>query len=360
MNNKNRFIVPLVLGIVAVLFFIAAVVSAVVLKTSDKIVGIDYECNYSHNSSFISSIASALGNRAAEYNKGVCLLQKKEYSEAYDVFVSAAEKGLASAQCELGYMYAEGLGVSQDPGKSQHWYRMAANQGDGSALVSLGFMYYDGTAVPKDRSEAAKLWKRALNIRPVPPGWETWHTEVEYMLAHMYRDGDGVSQDYGEADHYLTRAAEGGKAEAQFNLASLYAAGDGVKQDYEKAFEWTEKSAKQGYAPAQNDLGVAYELGKGVERDYNKAIEWYQKAAAQGYQIAQQNLERFYEAPSAGWEEIDETAENTSAEDPDPDRDGVCDPWVSLNGVMDEYNHLCKGVDECPAQAGSGNANGCP
>ena len=317
MNNKNRFIVPLVLGLAAVLFFIAAVVTAVVLKTSDKIVGIDYECNYSHNSSFISSIAAALGNRAAEYNKGVCLLQKMEYSEAYDVFVSAAEKGLASAQCELGYMYAEGLGVSQDPGKSQHWYRMAANQGDGSALVSLGCMYYDGTAVPKDRSEAAKLWKRALNIRPVPPGWETWHTEVEYMLAHMYRDGDGVSQDYGEADRYLTRAAEGGKAEAQFNLASLYAAGSGVKQDYEKAFEWTEKSAKQGYAPAQNDLGVAYELGKGVERDYNKAIEWYQKAAAQGYQIAQQNLERFYENGGAS----QTASKKSTADDPLGDLD---------------------------------------
>ena len=46
--------------------------------------------------------------------------------------------------------------------------------------------------------------------------------------------------------------------------------------------------------------------------------------------------------------------------DPDNDKDGVCDPWVSLNGVMDEYGAVCTGVDECPAQAGSGNANGCP
>ena len=396
MNNKNRFIVPLVLGLVAVLFLVAVVVTAVVLKTSDKIVGLDNECNYSHNSSLISSIAAMLGNRAAEYNKGVCLLEKKEYGEAYDVFVSAAEKGLAEAQCELGYMYAEGLGVTQDPEKSEHWYRMAANQGDGSALVSLGFMYYDGTVVPKNRLEAAKLWERALDIHPIPRGWDVWHVDVEFLLGDMYLNGDGVAQDYDEALRYLTRSANAGNAVAQNNLAYMYAVGkgveqnhqkavewgmksamqgnaqaqlsvagaykrgEGVEQDYEKAFEWMEKAAMQGDAVAQNELGIAYELGKGVERDYNKAIEWYQKAAAQGYQIAQQNLERFYEAPSAGWEEIDETAENTSAEDPDPDRDGVCDPWVSLNGVMDEYNHLCKGVDECPAQAGSGNANGCP
>ncbi len=391
MNNKNRFIVPLVLGLAAVLFFAAAVVSAVVLKTSDKIVGIDYECDYSHNNSFISSIAAALGNRAAEFNNGICLMEKKEYGEAYDVFVSAAEKGLAEAQCELGYMYAEGLGVTQDPEKSEHWYRMAANQGNGSALVSLGLMYYDGTVVSKNRLEAAKLWIRALDIYP-----RTWHTDVEFLLGDMYLNGDGVAQDYGEALRYLTRSANAGNAVAQNNLAYMYAVGkgveknhqkavewgmksamqgnaqaqlsvagaykrgEGVEQDYEKAFEWMEKAAMQGDAVAQNELGIAYELGEGVERDYNKAIEWYQKSAAQGFQIAQQNLARFYEAPSAGWEEIDETAENTSAEDPDPDRDGVCDPWVSLNGVMDEYNHLCKGVDECPAQAGSGNANGCP
>lgn len=335
MNSKNGFISPLVMGLLSVLFFIATVVAVVVLKTSDRIVGLDYECNYSHNSSFISSIAAALGNRAAEFNNGVCLLQKMEYSEAYDAFVSAAEKGLASAQCELGYMYAEGLGVSQDPGKSQHWYRMAANQGDGSALVSLGFMYYDGTAVPKDRSEAAKLWERALDIHPIPRGWDVWHVDVEFLLGDMYLNGDGVKQNYDEALRYLRRAANADNAIAQNNLAYMYANGKGVERDYEKAFEWGmksamqgnaesqcslggayergegveqdyymavewyKKSAMQGYAPAQNALGIAYELGKGVEQDYNKAIEWYQKAAAQGYQIAQQNLERIYEALSA-------------------------------------------------------------
>ncbi len=396
MNGKNRFVLPLVLGLVAVLFFVAVVVTAVVLRTSDKIVGLDYECNYSHNSSLVSSIASALGNRAAEFNKGLCLLEKKEYGEAYDAFVPIAEKGLADAQCLLGDMYAEGLGVSQDLEKAEHWYRMAANQFNGCGLISLGFMYYDGNVVPKDRSEAAKLWKRALDISPVSRGWETWYANIEGRLGLMYLEGDGVRQNYDDALRYLTRAAGADDALAQNNLAYMYAVGkgveqnhqkavewgmksamqgnaqaqvsvagaykrgEGVEQDYEKAFEWMEKAAMQGDAVAQNELGIAYELGEGVERDYNKAIEWYQKSAAQGLQIAQQNLARFYEAPSAGWEEIDETAENTSAEDPDPDRDGVCDPWVSLNGVMDEYGAVCTGVDECPAQAGSGNANGCP
>ncbi len=336
-TSKKKFkkFLPLVLGFAAVLFFVAVVVAVVVLRTSDKIVGLDYECNYSHNSSFISNIAAVLGNRAAEFNKGVCLMEKKEYGEAYDAFVSAAEKGLAGAQCELGYMYAEGLGFTQDLEKAEHWYRMAANQGDGSALASLGFMHYDGTVVSKDRSKAAKLWERALNIHPVPRGWKTWHTDVESHLGVMYLDGDGVEQNYDNALRYLTQAAEAGNAVAQNNLAYMYAQGvgveqdrkkaiawgvksamqgnapaqlsmggayergEGVEQDYNKAFEWYKKAAMQGDATAQNQLGIAYELGQGVEQDYNKAIEWYQKAAAQGLQVAQENLDRFYETPSA-------------------------------------------------------------
>lgn len=300
MNSKNGFISPLVMGLLSVLFFIATVVAVVVLKTSDKIVSLDYECNYSHNSSFISSIAAALGNRTAEFNKGICLMEKKEYGEAYDVFVSAAEKGLAAAQIELGIMYTEGWGVAKDLEKSEHWYRMAANQGDGIALVSLGFMYYNGTVVPENRLEAAKLWERALklNIYPIPRGWENWSADVEAKLGTMYLYGDGVQQNYDEALRCLTRAASAGDTLAQNNLGYMYGTGKGVERDYYKAVKWYKEAAMQGDATAQNNMGFMYELGQGVELDYNKAIEWYQKAAAQGYQIAQQNLERIYEALS--------------------------------------------------------------
>lgn len=263
---------PLVLGLVASLFFAAAVVSAVVLKTSDKIVGIDYECNYSHNNSFISSIAAALGNRAAEFNKGVCLMEKKEYGEAYDVFVSAAEKGLAVAQSKLGFMYAEGLGVTLDFEKSEHWYRMAANQGDIDAMVSLGTMYYSGV------------------------------------------EDYGIHKDFNTAFHYYSDAAYAGDADAQLYLAYMYLRGEGTEQDLEKAFEWTEKSAEQGFAQAQNELGRAYEQ---MKQDYNKAIEWYKKAAAQGFQEAQQNLDRLYENGGAA----QTASKKSTADDPLGDLD---------------------------------------
>ena len=55
-------------------------------------------------------------------------------------------------------------------------------------------------------------------------------------------------------------------------------------------------------------------------------------------------------AESVEWEETNEKPEDTSTKDPDPDRDGLCSPWVSQNGVMDKYRHLCNGIDKCPEE----------
>ena len=65
------------------------------------------------------------------------------------------------------------------------------------------------------------------------------------------------------------------------------------------------------------------------------------------------------DAVSIDWEEIDEKAEDSSTKDPDPDGDGICDPWVSKHGLEREYADVCEGVDECPNYSGADD-NGCP
>ncbi|WP_442879021.1 tetratricopeptide repeat protein, partial [Chryseobacterium sp.] len=47
----------------------------------------------------------------------------------------------------------------------------------------------------------------------------------------MYRDGDGVKQDYAEAVKWCVKAAEQGDAYAQYLLGDMYRDGHGVKQD---------------------------------------------------------------------------------------------------------------------------------
>ena len=72
-----------------------------------------------------------------------------------------AEQGDASAQVNLGVMYADGEGVPQDYSEAVRWYRLAAEQGDADAQFNLGIMYANGEGVPQDYSEAMRWFQLA-------------------------------------------------------------------------------------------------------------------------------------------------------------------------------------------------------
>lgn len=61
-----------------------------------------------------------------------------------------AKRGDATAQFNLGLMYATGQGVLQDYKEAVKWYRLAADQGNAEAQNNLGVSYYKGQGVPKN------------------------------------------------------------------------------------------------------------------------------------------------------------------------------------------------------------------
>ena len=69
----------------------------------------------------------------------------------------AAEQGDASAHVNLGLMYADGQGVSQNHKTALKWYRLAAEQGHADAQYNLGVMYRKGHGVPQDKVYA-HMW----------------------------------------------------------------------------------------------------------------------------------------------------------------------------------------------------------
>ena len=75
-------------------------------------------------------------------------------AEAVKWFRKAAEQGDASAQFNLGVMYANGEGVPEDDQEAVRWYRKAAGQGSAEAQYCLGRMYYEGKGVPEDYVKA--------------------------------------------------------------------------------------------------------------------------------------------------------------------------------------------------------------
>ena len=63
-------------------------------------------------------------------------------------------------------------------------------------------------------------------------------------------------------------------------------------------------------------------------------------------------------------EDFDGYQDDDGCPDADNDRDGLCDPWVEAKGMLSQYAHICKGVDLCPEQSESLNNykddDGCP
>ena len=78
-----------------------------------------------------------------------------------DTVRQAAEQGDATAQFNLGNMYANGEGVPQDDPEAARWFRLAAEQGLASAQFNLGVMCANGEGVLKDNAEAVRWYRLA-------------------------------------------------------------------------------------------------------------------------------------------------------------------------------------------------------
>jgi TPR repeat protein len=107
-------------------------------------------------------------------------------------------------------------------------------------------------------------------------------TLAQYNLGRMYFSGEGVDQDYKEANKWFNRAATQQYPPAQNSLGILYNEGLGVRRDHAKATNWFRHGAEQGYTPAQISLGLQYAEGLGIKQDYTEAMKWFNIAAELG------------------------------------------------------------------------------
>ncbi len=94
----------------------------------------------------------------------------------------------------------------------------------------------------------------------------------------------------------LQKRAEKGSPEAQTAVGTMYRNGEGVHQDLGEAVRWFRLAAVQGYAEAENSLGFLYDYGGGVPIDHQEAARWYRKAAEQGHAEAALNLGWLYDS----------------------------------------------------------------
>lgn len=190
----------------------------------------------------LSSISPAT---AGPEEDGRAAYEAGDYVLALQLFEQVAKQGNATAQAMVGYMYDNGLGVSQDDVKAVRWYRLAAEQGNAYAQNSLGYIYDNGQGVPLDRAEAVKWYRLAA---------EQGNANARNRLGYMYSIGLGVRQDNAEAVRWYRLAAEQGDANAQYYLGAIHDRGQGVPQNQAEAAKWYGKAADQGNPTAKSRL----------------------------------------------------------------------------------------------------------
>lgn len=164
-------------------------------------------------------------------------------------------------------------------------WRPLAEQGDARAQNNLGILYRNGEGLVQDFAQA-----RAWLLRSAAQG----HAQAQYSLGIMYDYGYGVPQNYPEALRWYQQAAALGNADAQYNLGVFYAEGRGVSQSFAEAAQWYAKAAQQGHANAQNILARMLVEGDGVAQNKDEALRLFKLAAAQEHGEAVENIAAYF------------------------------------------------------------------
>ena len=312
-------------------------------------------------------------------SRGKAALQQGDYSEAAEWFMQAAKLGNREAQYRYAMLYRDGQGVDRDDTQAVRWLKLAAaqkhadsqyelaklfdsgrgmEQADPAAAVSLfrkaaqqkhsgaqlrlAVHYAEGRGVAQDDGQAlhwavestrlnnseAKPYLQQL-LKRVTAKAMKGDAKAQFVLAMLYRKGEGLNADLKSAEQWLRQSAESGNSDAQFHLASfladeqqpdklkeaarwylaaakqehikamaaygrMAATGTGMEANPQQALKWLHKAAESGDAQAQSALGIIYGETPGFSHDDKQAVAWLSKAAASGRADAKNNLAVMY------------------------------------------------------------------
>ncbi|MBI2279675.1 MAG: sel1 repeat family protein [Bacteroidetes bacterium] len=209
----------------------------------------------------------------------------KDYIEAMNGFLRAADKGNEKAMYVIGVMYQNGQGVEVSYTEAMNWYQKAADKGESLAMYNIGGLFYNSQGVILNYTEALNWYKKAA---------DKGNTHAIFNIGVMYQNGQGVEVNNNEALNWFTKAADKGDPLAMSNIGVMYYNGQGVELSYIEALNWYQKAADRGEPLAMYNIGILYHNGQGVELNYIEALNWYQKAADRGKPLAMYNIGIMY------------------------------------------------------------------
>lgn len=204
------------------------------------------------------------GDAEAQYEIALAFAESEKFVEAANWFAKAAAQGHCLAQCNLGALYAQGLGVPRNALQAYRWYKLAADQGDAMAMYNLGTLYSGGLG---DLGLAVQWFQRSAELG-YPP--------AQANLGLMYWYGRGVERDTAQSLNWLLRAAHQKDANALFSLAAISLDHSAKTPDAVQAFAYLSLSAIYGNPralAARKELETTMTVEE-IREGQNRARKW--------------------------------------------------------------------------------------
>ena len=167
-------------------------------------------------------------DREDRLNAGLAALKREHYATALRSWLPLAEAGDSEAQANVGYMYEEGLGVTQQFDVALQWYEKAAVSGSMQASHNLGMMFAEGRGISQSWVRALRYFEKAADAIPAS----------RYMIGYTYFQGEGNIQNRPRAFKEFMGAAMDGYADAQYMIAFMNLDGSGIPKQPLQAYVW--------------------------------------------------------------------------------------------------------------------------
>jgi TPR repeat protein len=126
----------------------------------------------------------------------------KTTTDAFNLYLRAAQAGFAGSQNNLGDMYEKGEGTAKSFGDAVHWYTRAAMQGEPTAYLSLGDCYWKGISVAPNPVEAYRWFLLAAkNLTKSPTNRTNAESSLRALEKTMTKEQ--VAEGHRLADRYV-------------------------------------------------------------------------------------------------------------------------------------------------------------
>lgn len=237
--------------------------------------------------------AAEAGHAGAMVELGNYLMDQKapeSYSEAYNWFLAAAEKGEVDSYSNLGMLLLHGAGVKKDTTRGIEYLEKGAEQGDQVCMNLIGRYYIEGKTIPQNIDRGLYWLEKATDLG-LP--------DSRLFLGQVYLKGlHGVPKNEQKGVQYLEVATQSGWREIE--IPAMMALGDYYAENKTtdglvEALKWYEACADKGVPKAARlaVLGNQILAAPGITREFREQFgyefnrdEWAKVASFAQKEIA--------------------------------------------------------------------------